>query len=66
MDKKTLAILLSGLGIGVGLVSLFTGGLLGLIFAMLIYYFGIGFLVTEFTNYSNDIIRWIYDLLGDN
>lgn len=64
MDKKNLGIVLSIVGCGIGLISLFSGGLIAMIILMIIYYFTTGFMITEFTDFSNNLVMWLFDLFG--
>jgi len=61
--KKNLGIVLSIFGGIFGLTGLFTGGPIAMIFLLIIYYFGVGFVITEFTDFADNIMTWLFDLL---
>jgi len=62
MNKKDLGLILGSLFIAIMVISLVTSGIVGLILSSIIYYFGTGFLVTEFTNHSVNLLTWLIDL----
>lgn len=65
MNKKDLGLVLGSLFIAVMVISLITGGVLGLILSSVLYYFGVGFFVTEFTGYSTNVLTWLTDLASN-
>jgi len=63
MNEKNLGIVLSIIGGSIGFVGLLTGGFIGLIFTSIIYYCVVGFMLTEFTDFSDNPLTWLFDLL---
>lgn len=64
MNKQNLGIVLSVFGGSLGLLGLLGGGPVVMILVLLMYYFGIGFLLTELTDIVDSMSMWLFELLG--
>jgi len=65
MDKKNLGIVLSIFGGGIGLIGLVSGGILAMLVLLVVYYFAVGFTLTEITDLVENPVTWLMDLFKD-
>lgn len=64
MNKKNLGIIFSIIGGSIGLLGLASGGFFAMLLLMISYYFIIGFVITEFTDLSDNLLTWLFELFG--
>ena len=67
--KKNLGVVLSIIGGSFGLLGLIGGGPLLMLMLMAVYYFGVGFIISEYTELNGecynliDMLSWLPNLL---
>lgn len=64
MDKKNLGTMLGLVLFGIGVTGFLSVGFVATVMPVVLYYTITGFILTEFTDYSDNMFTWLPEMLG--